>query len=1074
MKNVRTNIFRTFLLSLMTAGVLSSCIIDHQLDGVTPDGDGEKTVTFSVRVPGNASSTRALTGTQEDEVKEITVLVLNPGSKAVVRAERNHSTEPVKVGNTISFEVSLPIGGPYTVMVLANAQSLIDAKYINGVIPKGTTLADLQNNLVVDKGAAGQANASQDQHKWNTTVDASKGYLFPMWGMKESVTINEAPNQTISGINLHRMVSKIDVSVRRTEKVNNVDKDVVTADVFKMTEVYVLNYNTKGRVIPGLDAAYGNWTSTDATAAYAKAPTIPANPVFVSGSSYWQKYTSVDFTDTDKNTALTGQIYTFEADKGEALHTTRPCVIVGGRFMDGPTTYYRVDMIRSGTQEYMHMLRNHSYTVEIIKVSGPGYNDIDEAYKSKSLNITAQVIPWNDANMTDIVFDGQYYLAVSKGAFEFSCEKHTEADLNNKLTIRTDVESGWTATVYDNEGGTTQNDCGWLTLSADNGDGAGDGNTISLLTEYNDSGDDRTAFIHIEAGRLHYIMKVVQKYLYIKITDVISGEELSSLSFNSKNSLLGLAPTQRQVKVEWSPATEQVTVIKTPGAKELTWSSAYSTTLNGGAYVFTIDPEAITAADVTAPNEFLSKKTTLTFRVGGSSVTANLPIDQTHYQLIQSGIESVEYGTFLGTATIRCNAPWSSTVVQTPTVLASNGIPGVAAANETGASYNYTFNGEAGQATFTFKPVTTGLFDDVAVTIQSGLIAPFFAKSNIVLYIDADGNRILTFAEDAADFTGKTVSYKNKTDDTPRSFTLDGVSAPALTANVQGIHFRWGGLVGLSSNANASSSTAFNGTKDIQFWPEEYEDAYFAANGVYPNTVTWKYNNTPEEWAAATQVPYLGDQTIATNTNTYDAFVNYFDSDYFSAKGEPTTEGYDAKAGYGDICRYMSDKGWVEGNWRMPTRRELELLINETQNIGQIDDGYGNMQYGVMYGTYSSDTNWNYVQMTNPDATYTNYYGFTRVANARMVGGGITATDGANQDYLTKGGEARIVLPGAGSRAGSNGNQINSGNFGYYWGSTPGIDVFLGSYLNVIGSRANVNSITSRCGGLSIRCIREQ
>ena len=87
-----------------------------------------------------------------------------------------------------------------------------------------------------------------------------------------------------------------------------------------------------------------------------------------------------------------------------------------------------------------------------------------------------------------------------------------------------------------------------------------------------------------------------------------------------------------------------------------------------------------------------------------------------------------------------------------------------------------------------------------------------FARSNIVMYIDGNGNKILTFAETEADHTSpKSVTYY----DASTSSTVTG-TVPAIAANVQGLHFRWGSLVGITSDG--TDGTAFN-SSHVVFWP---------------------------------------------------------------------------------------------------------------------------------------------------------------------------------------------------------------------------------------------------------------
>lgn len=406
------------------------------------------------------------------------------------------------------------------------------------------------------------------------------------------------------------------------------------------------------------------------------------------------------------------------------------------------------------------------------------------------------------------------------------------------------------------------------------------------------------------------------------------------------------------------------------------------------------------------------------------TVTSNVAWTAT----IQSGTNAVTAGDMAGKGyPLLVAASGFNGSAVTATI---SGGAGTSALNLTPVDYMTLGQTATGSVTIVFRNAATGAVLETAIVAVTQPIAMRFAKSNIVMYTNGT-TKVLTFAETEADHT------TNK--------TAGGVSVPAIPSNVQGLHFRWGSLVGLSSSTDDPPlpATTFDGTKDIVFWPQEYEATCKANNGgLTPDAVTWKHNNTAAQWQDATQVPYLGD---GNETPLEDRYVG---------------TGYDAAAGYGDICRYVSAQiGWVQGDWRMPTYSELQALLTETPIDG-----------GIRYGTPAGNVNWDYLAMTNPNPA--NHYGFTAVGNARMVGYGITAADAGNNDYLTGGGSARVILPGAGYRYPSNGAQGSPGYLGNYWSSTPGSDAN-GSNMVVNGTSITVNTGYGRGNGFSVRCIRE-
>ncbi|MDL2320655.1 hypothetical protein LJC45_05955, partial [Alistipes sp. OttesenSCG-928-B03] len=342
---------------------------------------------------------------------------------------------------------------------------------------------------------------------------------------------------------------------------------------------------------------------------------------------------------------------------------------------------------------------------------------------------------------------------------------------------------------------------------------------------------------------------------------------------------------------------------------------------------------------------------------------------------------------------------------------------------------------------------------------QLKVIEPRFARSNVVLYIDDEGNRILTFAEIPEDHTSKTVTYDKKSGG-KGSVTFTGTTA--IPANVQGIHFRWGGLIGLSSSfVDASANkiiTNYDGNNDVKFWPVEYVAKCVRENGTTPDNVTWKFTwENPDypgvnKWDNPREVPYLGDPSlpdipglVGSVPNTYDALIDKY-----------KTKGYDAEEGYGDICRYITDKGWVEGEWRMPTHQEVKYLLYDETRYAEnpADHDYKNDEtaYGILYGEFEDfyrniNGEMKYVSdltilpVHNPLQGDSHCYGFTPMTNARIVGAGITPDDINYPTYLTNPPGTRMVIPAAGDRmsgrhwGGADGGQYYVGGNGYFWTS---------------------------------------
>ncbi len=68
------------------------------------------------------------------------------------------------------------------------------------------------------------------------------------------------------------------------------------------------------------------------------------------------------------------------------------------------------------------LLRNYRYTVNITSVEGRGDEEMEQAYFSNSPNLKAEIYQHSDPALTNVMYDGQYYIAWDPGEFEFTRE----------------------------------------------------------------------------------------------------------------------------------------------------------------------------------------------------------------------------------------------------------------------------------------------------------------------------------------------------------------------------------------------------------------------------------------------------------------------------------------------------------------------------------------------------------------------------------------------------------------------------------------------------------------------------
>ena len=395
----RNNIWRLLTL-LVTAVGLTACIYDPLTDPGSILGNSTL-VKLEVRIQGsNMPETRALQSPQEDEVFEVTVFAFDKGENGNWDTRLRHIGKsigpPQGTGSTKEFTVEL-YSGEWDLWVVANAGDFSD-----DLITQALTKSDLQAVFVKTQTT-----------KWDVDpTDASGAYRIPMWGMLDAVRIETSSTGISGAVNLYRMLTKIDVEVQRTPDSDNPENyPGIPMSQFELTYVSLHNYNTTGRIVPGITAQDGDWTN--ATGGGALRTSLPASPGTVNG---WQPANRLEWSNptdfTTAGTALKGTIYTFEADAG-TTSSNRPCIIIGGKYNESDeVTYYRADFL-DGEKKYLNLLRNHKYTFLVRKIGGKGFPSVEDAYEAGPTNLEAEVIQWNDGGFLEGVWDGTYEIRFS-------------------------------------------------------------------------------------------------------------------------------------------------------------------------------------------------------------------------------------------------------------------------------------------------------------------------------------------------------------------------------------------------------------------------------------------------------------------------------------------------------------------------------------------------------------------------------------------------------------------------------------------------------------------------------------
>ncbi len=286
-----------------------------------------------------------------------------------------------------------------------------------------------------------------------------------------------------------------------------------------------------------------------------------------------------------------------------------------------------------------------------------------------------------------------------------------------------------------------------------------------------------------------------------------------------------------------------------------------------------------------------------------------------------------------------------------------------------------------------------------------------FAKSNIVLGPVVGGEQTLTFASSL----NGSVDHKGT----------------IIPANVQGLLFKWGSLFGIAGTRSGTGNDAYSSSSHLKFKPEGLSGG--------------------SSWASVPSVYDLADDgNTSKNNNNLSLFLDQL---YYPS-------GYNLSAGTGDICRYMTYKGWVPPGtkWRIPTYDDFRQLYNEAAMI--------NAQKNYVVGPWSNikTTITGSGEFQMPSGVYTGI-GINSISwTPESVGATIENTP-----------MGVIFLPANATRDYS-GTLMGVGTDGYYYSSTPYYE-YEGSPSRdarnmAIRSTGSWESMTNRAYAYPIRCIR--
>ncbi len=721
-------IFPALILAAVSL-ITFSCIADKDIDdGGMPIKQGAAQVVLRLKTPDGFSQVknRALTYEQENTINDIFVLVFDKTNTLVaieqganVTSSSGH-TNPAYSGEgsfSVTLEASKTTVDTYNLVVLANAQTILT----NTI---GFDVSQISNKSYTIVMTSIQGQLSGPMY--------SSGGTIPMWGESGQVVIE--PGTTNRTLQLTRSVARIDVGVGRPTKSSSTDawtwdgKDAASATIpFELAHVYVMKPNNRYAVAPDASKAVGEPTVPAGTTAFSLAAS-ETNFGFAATASATGGYTSRDIYVPEANIVMGGA-----GTLGDENHTNRMALVVGGYFNGSTTeTFYRLDF--AVNKSLVNVLRNHLYQFNISKVTGGGYPDPETAYNSQAMNMAVDIYEWDETDMGEIVFDGQYYLSVSKGEFEFTRESRNASSNDNTLFVETDVPTGWQATIWNDQAGTValSNDQTtgnpWLRVSSTS---ASAGRTTVILSMDANTGlTERTAYIHIASGRLIYKVKVTQTlktqfalYILPNVEEIVFPSGLYALD--------PIVPQQFVLNWYANSANYYIRPVQNGGLQGLSGlPTSAPQTLAGNSHNFTVTPADFTANEVdpVTGNRFLEKVSRLevTAENGeGGLLMKTIILRQKNYAIVVTASPAYQLMGELQTIKVYANAPWMAEIEAGGTAIDEGGLTVLSGMGDpiNGEPVSFRMiNGNAstisGKSTIIFKPLNHTYFETLSVDIN--------------------------------------------------------------------------------------------------------------------------------------------------------------------------------------------------------------------------------------------------------------------------------------------------------------------------------------------------------------------
>lgn len=427
----------TFALSLclLLAGIFAGCADKSH---VRRRGDGTITLVLQAPAMESGNAMRQMSADQESAVTADKLYVLVFKTKGANGAPLDEPNEEYAYTAKVASVTPMAEKYQYEAKIRLHADDASTPYRLVLITNCDFDPTALSPGMTKTQVFASPSLKKEFTDKWPTDANAR----IPMWGesdpqrITENVTFGDCKDGSSKNrIHLVRSLARVDVGLNFGTEFTSETATPNGQTPFKLQSVRVYRM-ANHFMIPGTQS---NTFRMDNNA---KKP-IPVLPDGVQMAADAKPLVFDQVSDPEKATVR--EIYIPERLKG-TNRDDRPCLVIGGLYgSETKPTYYRLDFIKKPTTaspkdqaEALDILRNHRYRFNITKVTGPGSDTPEEALITEPINIAFDVVVWNDGEIGEVRYDGQYYLAVNKDKFEFGKDESDDA-----FTVRTNWEQGY-------------------------------------------------------------------------------------------------------------------------------------------------------------------------------------------------------------------------------------------------------------------------------------------------------------------------------------------------------------------------------------------------------------------------------------------------------------------------------------------------------------------------------------------------------------------------------------------------------------------------------------------------------